>query len=64
MNTNRLDRFQGKATGKYGQPVEQGTFSLPQQIVAPVQGRPQGLLTRQDRVAATRQQVEVIAQPG
>jgi hypothetical protein len=32
--------------------------------VAPVQGRPQGLLTRQDRVAATRQQVEVIAQPG
>src|SRR5262249_9145240 len=57
-------RPQGDPTGEAGEPPQQRTLGLGEQLVAPVQRRPQRLLSRRRRPASPREQADAIIQTG
>jgi len=60
----RTRRLQCEAAGKDCQAPQDHTLGLRQQLIAPVERRPQRLVPRQRRAAAARQQVETIIEAG
>ena len=58
-----LGRLQRPATAEDRQPAEQPALRLRQQVVAPVDRRPQRLLAGQGRAAAAGQQTKAVVQP-
>ena len=60
---DRLGRLQRPAAGEHRQPPQQRPLRLGEQVVAPVDQRPQRLLAGQRRAAAAGQQPEAVVQP-
>src|ERR1051325_7938622 len=62
ISTDFLRRLQRPASGKDGESLEQGFLAVFQQIVTPVDERPQRLLSWQRRAAASGEESEAILQ--
>ena len=62
-DTHPLDVVQGERAGEPAQAAEQTLLDRGQQIMAPVDGRPQRLLARQRRAPAAGEQGEPVGQP-
>ena len=56
VRADRLSRLQGAAAREGAKPAEERLFRLRQQVVAPGQGGPQGLVALRRVLRATRQQ--------
>ncbi len=63
-NEDRTRRGQGKAAGKDRQAAQHDALGLREQLVAPVERRPQRLVPRQRSAEAAREQVKPIIEPG
>ncbi|WP_434096172.1 hypothetical protein [Streptosporangium roseum] len=61
--TDRLGRFQGAPVGVDGQPAQHDALGLGEQLPAPVDHRPQGLLPGRGTPLAGGQQAETVVQP-
>jgi hypothetical protein len=61
-DAHRLDVVESESAGKHAQPPQQDTVLRRQQVVAPVDGRPQRLMARQSGPAAGGQEPEAIGQ--
>ena len=61
---DRLGRLQGPAAGEHREPAQQHALRLGQQVMAPVDQRPQGLLTGQRGATAAGEQPETVVEPG
>jgi len=61
---DRTGRLQAEHTSKDRQATQDRALGLGQQLVAPVERRPQRLVPRQRRAAAARQQVQTIIEAG
>jgi hypothetical protein len=61
---DRADRLQVEGAGEDRQAAEQHPLGLRQQLVAPIERRPQGLVPRQSRPPSSGQQPKAIIEAG
>ena len=61
--TDGLCRFQGPTGCKHDESREQQSLLRSEQLIAPIDGRAEGLLARERRAAAAREQPEALIKP-